>query len=320
MSLKTISEVAKEFHVSTRMLRYYDEMGLLPSIRADGSQYRLYDADALERLRRILLLRSLRIPLRQMAEILQEPDSERTAAVFRECIAKFDAEIAELKAISTVLKRLTERPDPLPEADGVAPITDHSPALPVCGGKINAERIDFMDACPMIHGLGGEAEQVRILYLPPCDAAAVRFVGESPEENAERLLCDFVENTRLHQKKPDLRVFGFNNPSPHGQEPYGYEFWVTIPESMEVPAPAERKRFPGGLYAAHCIRMGDFQEWGFLNRWVETNGVYERDPGRGPDGMGGCLEEHLNAFLRFENGAAGQFSQVDLLTPIREKK
>lgn len=230
MSLKTISEVAKEFHVSTRMLRYYDEMGLLPSIRADGSQYRLYDADALERLRRILLLRSLRIPLRQIAEILQEPDSERTAAVFRECIAKFDAEIAE------------------------------------------------------------------------------------------RLLCDFVENTRLHQKKPDLRVFGFNNPSPHGQEPYGYEFWVTIPEGMEVPAPAERKRFPGGLYAAHCIRMGDFQEWGFLNRWVETNGVYERDPGRGPDGMGGCLEEHLNAFLRFENGAAGRFSQVDLLTPIREKK
>lgn len=31
MSLKTIGEVAREFGVSTRMLRYYDETGFCPA-------------------------------------------------------------------------------------------------------------------------------------------------------------------------------------------------------------------------------------------------------------------------------------------------
>lgn len=67
MSLKTIGEVAREFGVSTRMLRYYDETGLLPSIRADASPYRLYDEESVMQLQRSLLLKSLRIPLKQIA-------------------------------------------------------------------------------------------------------------------------------------------------------------------------------------------------------------------------------------------------------------
>jgi len=42
--------------------------------------------------------------------------------------------------------------------------------------------------------------------------------------------------------------------------------WVTIPEEMDVPEPIVKKRFEGGLYAAHMIPFGAFEEWaGFLN-------------------------------------------------------
>lgn len=310
MSLKTIGEVAREFGVSTRMLRYYDETGLLPSIRADASPYCLYDEESVMQLQRILLLKSLRIPLKQIAEMLRNPGRETAAAIFRERTQQIEREIAALQSVSHALKKLA--------ADAPYPANTPVPVTP--SNEIASERLCFMNMTDSFPALAENMGPVRILYLPPCTVAAFRFVGESPEERAEQLLTEFAESSRLSEKKPDLRVFGFNNPSPRNDGPYGYEFYATIPEEMEVPAPGEKKFFPGGLYAAHCIKMGDFQEWSLLSRWAETNGVYEPDPSREPDGMGGCLEEHLNPYLRFQEGAAGHFSQLDLLIPIRKKE
>ena len=55
--LLRIQEVAAETGLTTRAIRYYEEMGLLePAARSEGS-YRLYDASDLERLRSIKELR-----------------------------------------------------------------------------------------------------------------------------------------------------------------------------------------------------------------------------------------------------------------------
>lgn len=52
-----IQEVASELGLTTRSIRYYEELGLLsPAARSDGS-YRLYDAACVERLRFIKGLR-----------------------------------------------------------------------------------------------------------------------------------------------------------------------------------------------------------------------------------------------------------------------
>ncbi|HAZ22484.1 MAG TPA: MerR family transcriptional regulator, partial [Firmicutes bacterium] len=53
MELMTISEVTKAFNVTTRMLRYYDEIGLLPSARKENYSYRVYDESAVRRLQQI---------------------------------------------------------------------------------------------------------------------------------------------------------------------------------------------------------------------------------------------------------------------------
>ena len=55
--LLRIQEVAAETGLTTRAIRYYEEIGLLePAARSDGA-YRLYDASDLERLRFIKSLR-----------------------------------------------------------------------------------------------------------------------------------------------------------------------------------------------------------------------------------------------------------------------
>jgi DNA-binding transcriptional MerR regulator len=68
-----IGEFARLGQVSPRMLRHYDELGLLPPERVDpDSGYRFYSVHQLGRLHRIVALRDIGFGLEQIREILAE--------------------------------------------------------------------------------------------------------------------------------------------------------------------------------------------------------------------------------------------------------
>ena len=68
-----IGEFSKIAHVSGRLLRYYDEIGLLtPNYTDAQSGYRYYTADQLPRLNRILALKDLGFSLDQIANLLRD--------------------------------------------------------------------------------------------------------------------------------------------------------------------------------------------------------------------------------------------------------
>jgi DNA gyrase inhibitor GyrI len=161
---------------------------------------------------------------------------------------------------------------------------------------------------------------VRIIYLPPATVASSHYIGKDPEDNSGYLLDQFVKDSELYKKKPDLRLYGFNHPNPtEGNAEYGYERWVTIPDAMEVPEGLTKKHFPGGMYAAHMIPMGAFEEWGWLYDWVQKSDKYEYNPGE-QECMNGCLEEQLNyiSYIQVKQGETFEL-QLDLLMPIKEK-
>lgn len=69
-----IGEFSKFTRVSVKMLRHYDQLGLLPPARIDPlTNYRYYSADQLPRLYRILALRDLRFSLEQISGLLDDP-------------------------------------------------------------------------------------------------------------------------------------------------------------------------------------------------------------------------------------------------------
>jgi DNA-binding transcriptional MerR regulator len=72
-TLLRINEVAAETGLTTRAIRYYEEIGLLePAGRSDGA-YRLYDASDLERLRFIKSLRDdAGFSLAQVGKLLED--------------------------------------------------------------------------------------------------------------------------------------------------------------------------------------------------------------------------------------------------------
>lgn len=67
----SIGDFARFGSVSVRMLRHYDEIGLLPPSEVDPcSGYRFYAAEQLSRLNRIVALKDLGFTLNQVAELL----------------------------------------------------------------------------------------------------------------------------------------------------------------------------------------------------------------------------------------------------------
>ena len=79
--MRTVNEVSKLTGVSIRTLQYYDKIGLLKPTEYTESGYRLYDDTALETLQQILLFRELEFPLKEIREILSDPDFDRNQAL-----------------------------------------------------------------------------------------------------------------------------------------------------------------------------------------------------------------------------------------------
>lgn len=79
--MKTVHEVSALTGISIRTLHHYDSIGLLKPSATSEAGYRLYDDKALERLQHILLFRELEFPLKEIKEMLDSPDFNRTKAL-----------------------------------------------------------------------------------------------------------------------------------------------------------------------------------------------------------------------------------------------
>lgn len=70
----TIKKLAEMAGVSTRTLRYYDEIGLLKPCRVNSSGYRIYGEKEIDILQQILLYRSMDIKLEDIQNIISNPN------------------------------------------------------------------------------------------------------------------------------------------------------------------------------------------------------------------------------------------------------
>ena len=77
----TILELAKLSGVSTRTLRYYDEIGLLKPARTNEAGYRFYGQDEVDMLQQILFYRALDMKLATIQKIIQAPDFQQKEAL-----------------------------------------------------------------------------------------------------------------------------------------------------------------------------------------------------------------------------------------------
>ncbi|MGK5507684.1 MerR family transcriptional regulator [Brevibacillus formosus] len=96
----TVQKLGLLAGVSTRTLRYYDEIDLLKPARINSSGYRIYGQQEVDRLQQILFYRELGVSLEEIKEILDSPtfDADRALREHREKLLERRAQLDTLIA------------------------------------------------------------------------------------------------------------------------------------------------------------------------------------------------------------------------------
>jgi DNA-binding transcriptional MerR regulator len=338
----TISQVSLEYGVSLRMLRYYEQLGLLNSRRNPSSGAgqtpgtRTYDETAVRRLQQIILLRKLRLPVKQITVILDNPDAARVIEIFRENIAELKDEIQALSVVKSILENFASQIERMTEIRlDLDELTDSSVA-----GLANSlslvqninnnqkEKFDMMDLMQASEQLNNKTSNVRVLYLPPMTFATYTAFGDEPEGEAIAKINDFVNANGLLERNYDLRHFGSNHDYERksvNDMGRGYQVSVSIPDGVEVREPYVKRTFKGGMYAAINGAPWEHENWHTIHNWLSKNrDSYLSEHGRPRTepfdrGMGYGFEEVPNYRSVMNKPAWGENDYV-LLHPIYEMR
>ena len=114
----SIQQVARLVGTTSRTLRHYDELGLVPPTRVGLNGYRYYDAGALVRLQRVLLLRELGLGLSQISAILSAQVDEAAAlTIHLELLRDEQARLAkQITAVEHTISALRGKDDLMAES------------------------------------------------------------------------------------------------------------------------------------------------------------------------------------------------------------
>lgn len=130
-----IGQAARASGVSAKMIRYYDEIGLVrPSARTEAN-YREYDQREINELRFIRRARSLGFSMAEITRLLslwrdRDRPSREVKAIADKHLADLDARIAEMQSMADTLRQLSRccAGDDRPDCPILADLTGEAPA------------------------------------------------------------------------------------------------------------------------------------------------------------------------------------------------
>ena len=127
MTVMRIGEVAERAGVTTKTLRYYETIGLLPPPERTSSGYRSYDSSTVERLQFIRDAQATGLSLTEIKSILElkgqgQRSCEHTRSLLHRQIDDIDAQIERLAHARAQLVELLEHAD---RADPAACVDEH---------------------------------------------------------------------------------------------------------------------------------------------------------------------------------------------------
>ena len=111
-----IGEVAERAGVTTKTIRYYEQIGLLPDAPRTESGYRTYGADTVDRIGFIRDAQATGLSLTEIESILElkahgQQSCEHTRSLLRRHIDEIDAQLSRLAAARRTLVDLADRAD-----------------------------------------------------------------------------------------------------------------------------------------------------------------------------------------------------------------
>lgn len=311
--MQRIGEVALAYDISHRTLHYWEESGILKSCRMENG-YRYYDDYNITRIKQIIMLRKLNLPIQDIHRIFTSGELSVAIEILTNHLEQTNHKVGELRALGVVLERLIQ----MVKAQG--DLNQIFKYLDVPG---NSAILKLRDALQIVlserdsdmpESTSYSNHDVRIINLPRMIFASYAVVSDNPENDCWEKIYRLIVEHSLDQK-PGFRHFGFGFNSSNGE--YGYEMLVVIPEDFRVPEPFIRKEFNGGLFAALPTYLTIIGErWDQLNEWLRENEGYELD--WHPEILRDYLEECIDYKTFSSKETEDSKKQLDLLLPIKK--
>lgn len=306
MELIRINEVVENFGISSRTLRYYEEMELLWSSHPDNKSQRYYDADALERLKQIIVLRKLQIPVKDIVTIFK---SENTAALIQAFVDKLESLDTEISALSE-LRRLVDDFLHKMLMSGIKKISAITLLYEETEKRLATVEKSEPVTLEKLSKISREAlrlHDVRVIRLPPIRVLTSRLKTGQAEGLDENL---FAKHGFMSE--PGLRNCFFRKESNNE-----WIMLMKIPNDYENATTYIDEDFLGGLYAITTSFMVDMDDTFILLRdWINRSDSYELDA----DSGGKLLrDEMIEEILPWD--IVGRFKryQQDIFVPIKIK-
>lgn len=308
-----IGELTVLYGISSRTLRYYEQVGLLESTRTPSSTYRAYDETAVQRLEQILILRKMQIPIKDIIRIFKNEDIHVAVDAFTKKLRSLDTEISNLhllrEIIDAFLSVLKERG--FRKMNSIALLYEETMArLGQFTACMDEKELKPMDIISKIDEKLSYLSDVRIIRIPPMRVVSSTYEGCSPDGD-ERML-EFVHWAKENGLycTPGMRQ-GFMFYSP---EKNGYELILALRESFTNTGNYETKTFNGGLFAVTAAYMHEILEkYNQLIQWVEDHEQFELDKYDHE-----FRQQPMGEILTPEDiGERYHFEQQDIYVPIR---
>lgn len=202
MALIKITDLTNQLGVSSRSLRYYEQIGLIQSVRTEFEKYRYYDTENIERLKQIMVLRKMQIPIKDIIRIYESDDMSTVVEVFVDRIHTIEQEtnaMAELKRIvSEFLQTMLE--------NGITKIS----ALPLLYDEMDKrletleghKPVSFEDLSTVSEKLA-KPSQSAIISLPPMRVIS-SYLKEEPNMSDSDGFWRWIQKQDMSSGQPGM--------------------------------------------------------------------------------------------------------------------
>lgn len=313
-NLVKIREMTAKYDLSARTLRYYEDMGLIKSIRSDDYAYRLYDEANVKRLEQILILRKLNISIKDIQRIFNTSGSEIVLEVLGKKVDDIDEEISvlhELKEIVLEFIRQIESADFGRESD-VKLLYEKAKEIKtqIVNVNYNGNPSTINRLVEVTEKLDNKVPDIMIVKIPK-----FRAVTSGVVTFEELFGGDFMpwQESHNHLFKP---VIFDSADFLCGKDDKAEWIWAVKDEVTEDDTyPYKIIEFPGGLYAAAVSVDGDGESHNRVRskteKWLEgTNFVIDS-------------ERELMGHMIYEDDEIKEglgYHQMNLYAPIKLKQ
>jgi len=273
LDLIRINDVVDSFGVSSRTLRYYEEVGLLWSNHPQNKAQRYYDAAALERLKQIIVLRKLQIPVKDIVKIFKNDDLSTLIQAFVDKLESLDTEITALSKLRLLVDEFLHKMliNGIKKISAITLLYEETEKRLAVAEKNEAITFEQLSE---VSREASTLNDVRIIRLPPMRMLTSRYnTGEAADLGEDKMQNLFACYGFV--PIPGLRDCFMRK---EGDE---YIMLIKIPDDYDNKTAYLDEAMPGGLYAVASTFFESMDETFILLReWVRDSSDFELDTNR----------------------------------------